>query len=59
MRPVADLSKLLKSIHATPRQLALMCWTDERVVQNMTLAFEIKRAERRYAAKFTRLKVIR
>jgi len=50
MRPVADLTKLLRSIHATPRELARMIYKDEHVVQLMTLTFEIKRAERRYAA---------
>jgi len=50
MRPVADLTKLLRSIHATPRELALMIWTEEDMIQRMTLTFEIKRAERRYRA---------
>ncbi len=50
MRPVADLTKLLRQIHATPRELALQIWTDEKQVQSMTLTFEVKRAERRYAA---------
>ncbi len=50
MRPVANLTKLLRAIHATPRELALQIWTEEEKIQRMTLTFEIKRAERRYAA---------
>lgn len=52
MRPVVDLNltRLLRQIYATPRHLALQIWTDEETVQRMTLTFEIKRAERRYAA---------
>ncbi len=50
MRPVADLTRALRAMHATPRELALQIWTDELMVQRMTLVFEIKRAERRYVS---------
>jgi len=50
MRPEADLSKLLRAIYSTPRETALRIWKDEAMIQIMTLTFEIKRAERRYAA---------